>query len=139
MADEILTGVVRHDALVALHAHEADVVENVFEGVVTLGKRAESLVKHTTVGLRSVAQLVLEVDPAGAFGDKESVVEVRVLAVFGLGFFLNHSLLDFATNDLLPLSVEDIRAALQEKHPEDVVLVGRSIEPFLTQPVSGLV
>ena len=57
VADEVLAGVVGDDALVALHAHEADVVEHVLERFVALAKRAERLVEHAAVGLGRVAEL----------------------------------------------------------------------------------
>jgi len=39
-------------------------------------------------------------------------------------------------NDLFTLSVKNIGATLQEKHPEDVVLVRGGIESLLAEPVS---
>ena len=43
MSYEIFAGVVGNDALVALHAHEADVVEDMFQRVVTLGSGRQVL------------------------------------------------------------------------------------------------
>src|SRR6266542_2156260 len=129
-SNEIFAGVVRNDTFIALYTHEADVVENVFERVVMLGQRGKSFVEHAAIRFFRVTQLILEIGPAGALGDKKLVIEIRVLAVLGLGFFLNHSLFDFGTNDLLSLSIENIRAAFQEKHSENVVFVRSGIQSF---------
>ena len=137
VADEVLARVIGDDALVALHAHEADVVEDVFERFVVLAQRAEGLVEHAAERLGGVVELALEIGPAGAFGDEEAVVEIGVLAVLRFRRLLDHPLLDLAADDFLALGVEDVRAALQEQHPEDVVLVGGRIQAFLAEPVGG--
>ena len=56
LADEVLAGIVGYDPLVALHTHEADVVENVFEGFVGFAERAERLVQHAAEGLGGVVR-----------------------------------------------------------------------------------
>lgn len=71
VADEVLAGVIRDDALVALDLHELDVVEHVLEGVVVFSQCAEGLVEHATVGLSGITKLALEVGPTGAFGTKK--------------------------------------------------------------------
>jgi hypothetical protein len=135
VTNEVPAGVVRDDSLVALHPHEADVVENVLERLIALGEGAEGLVQHASVGLGGVAQARLEIPPAGALGDKEAVVEVRVLAVLFLGFVNRHSLPDLAVDDTVVFAVKHVGAALQEEQPEDVVLVRRSIQALLAEAV----
>ena len=90
-------------------------------------------------GLGGVAQLALEVGPAGAFRDEETIVEVGVFPVLGFRRLLDHPLLDLAADDVLALGVEDVGAAFQEEQPEDVVLVGGRVQTLLPEPVSGRV
>lgn len=108
VTDEIFAGVIGDDALVALHAHEADVVEDVFERFVVLAERAEGFVEDGAEGLGGVAQLALEVGPAGAFRDEETIVEVGVFSVLGFRRLLRHALLDLAANDVFVLAGKDI-------------------------------
>ena len=79
----------------------------------------------------------MQVAPAGAFRDKKAVVVIGILAVAGDRLILHHALLDLAADDPVVLGLEHIRTALQEQHPEDVILVGRGIQPFLPEAVSG--
>jgi hypothetical protein len=59
VADEVLAGVVGDNSPVALHAHEADVVEHVLERFVALREGAQRLVEHATIGLRRIAKFHL--------------------------------------------------------------------------------
>ena len=114
MADQFLAGIVRHHALVALHLHELDVIQDVFERLVALAERAERLVEHAAVRLGGVAQAALQVGPSGTLGHEESVVVVGVLAVLRLRSLLDHALLDLAADDLFAFGVEYVGATLQE-------------------------
>jgi hypothetical protein len=135
MADKVLAGIIGHDALIALSAEKLDVVEDVFERVICLAQRTEGLVEDAAIGFGGVVEFVLEISPAGALWDEEAVVVVGVLAIYLLCLVERHPLLDFAPDDLLILGVEDIRAALQEEHPKDVIFVGSGIEALLPQAV----
>jgi hypothetical protein len=135
--DEVLAGVVGYDPLVALHAHEADVIENMFQGFVGVTQRAERLVQHAAERLGGVIQMVLKVRPPGSRWNIERVIEIRVLAVGRFGCLLRHSLKDPATDNVFPLRIEDVGTSLQEQHPEDVVLVGRGIQPLLAKAVGS--
>jgi hypothetical protein len=137
VADEVLAAIVGDEALVALGLQEADVVEDVFEGFIRFAQRAQRRVEDAAVGHGGVIQFVLEVLPAGTLRDEEAVVEIGVFAVLGLGIVQRQALLDLARDDPFILRVEDIGAAFEEEHAEDVVLVGGSIEALLAQAVRG--
>jgi hypothetical protein len=109
----------------------------VFEGFVGLAERAKGLVEHAAVGLGGIVEFVLKVRPAGALRDEEAVVEIGVFTVGGLGFVDRQALSRLAPDDSLALGVEDIRAAFQEEHSKDVVLVGSGIEALLPQAIGG--
>lgn len=132
---EIAAGVVGNDALGALHAHEADVVQHVFQGFVRLAERFEGLVEDPAVGLGGVVQLVAQVLPPRAVGDEEAVVEVGVFAVEAFRFMGLHALLDFSGDDLLALGVEDVGTPLQEQDSKDVVFVDGGVQPFLAEAI----
>lgn len=110
-------------------------VQHVLERVVVLGQRADGFVEHVGVRLGGIAELALEVRPAGAFRHEKGVVKVRVLAVLYFRLILDHSLLDLAADDPFTFGVEDVRATLEEQHPKDVVLVGGRIEALLTEAI----
>src|SRR5262249_52428796 len=92
MANQILAGVIRHDALVALSAQKLDVVEHMLQGFVGLAERAKSLVENAAVGFGGVVELHLQVTPAGALRNEEAIVEIRILAVLLFGLLEWHAL-----------------------------------------------
>ena len=135
VAHQVFARVVGHYALAALHAHELDMIQNMFERFVGLAERAERFVENAAVGFGGITEATLEVGPTRARWHEEILVEVGVLAVLRLRHLLDHPLLDLTADDSLALGVKHVRTALQEQHPEDEVLVGGGIEPLLTEPV----
>src|SRR5439155_5717270 len=108
-----------------------------FERFVGLTERAERFVENAAVGFGGITEATLEVGPTRTLWHEETVVEVAVLTVLRLRHLLDHPLLDLAADDSLALGLEHVRAALQEQHPEDVVLVGGGIEPLLAEAVGS--
>ena len=139
MTHEVLAGIVGQDAFVALGADEADVVQHMFKRLVGFAQRAQRRVQNASIGHGGVVELVLEILPSGAFRDEESVIVIRVFAVVRLRVMQGQALFHLTREELFAFGVECIRTALQEEHPEDVVLVRRGIESFLPQPVGGRV
>jgi hypothetical protein len=66
------------------------------------------------------------VRPAGSLGHKDPVVVGGRLSPL-LSLLLGSPPLEVLPDDLLPARLEDVRGALQEQHPEDVLLELRSI------------
>ena len=135
VAHQVLARVVGNHALVALHAHELDMIQNMFEGFVGLAERAERFVENAAVGFGGITEATLQVGPPCPFWHEETVVEVRVLTVLRLRHLLDHPLLDLTADDSLALGVKHVRTALQEQHPEDEVLIGGGIESLLAEAV----
>ena len=106
-----------------------------FKGLIGVAQRAKSSIQDAAIDKSGIIQFVLEILPAGAFRDEEAVVVIGVFAVVRLGIIQSHALLDLASDDFFALGLEDIRAAFQEKHSEDVILVGGGVEALLPQPV----
>ena len=136
-ADEVLATVVRNDALAAFDGHEEDAIKDVLQLRVGFAESRERNIEDRAVNFGGVAEFVLEVLPTGALGNEEAVVVIRVFTVLRGGIVQRHALLDFAPDNLFVFGVEHIGAALQEEHPEDVILVGGRIEALLAQPVGG--
>ncbi len=111
-------------------------VENVFQAGIGLAQGPERLVEDAAEGFAAVVEFFLEVLPAGLWRDEKTFEKIDVLAL--LARFLRWQTAGgLAGDDLLLLGVEDVRGALEEEHPEDVVLVGGRIEPFLAQAVGS--
>ncbi|MEK7676972.1 MAG: hypothetical protein AAB676_14160 [Verrucomicrobiota bacterium] len=83
-------------------------VEDVFEGFIGLAECAEGFVEDPAIRFGSVVEFVLEIIPAGAFGDEEAVVVIGVFAILLRGVVQRHALLDLPAHDPFVLSVEHI-------------------------------
>lgn len=125
MSDKISASIIRNHSLRTLHAHEADVIENMFEFVVSFRKSAKGFVKNTAVRLARIGQPRLQISPAGDLRNKERIVEIRILLI--------------AVGNSSTFCLENVRRALQKEKTEDVVLVGSSIQAFLAKAVSSAV
>src|SRR6266699_1683965 len=76
VAHQVLARVIRDDALIADRAHEANVVEDVFERLVRITQCAEGFIEHTTKKLGRIVDARLQIGPAGTLGDKETIVKI---------------------------------------------------------------
>ena len=135
--DKVLAAIVGDQALCALRFQETYVVKNVFKRFIGLAQRAQRGVEDAAIGDGGIVEFVLEILPPGAFGDKEAVVIVRIFSVLSLGFRDDHALQYLFADEFFVLGVEHIGTAFQEKHPEDVVLVGGGIEPLLAKAIGS--
>ena len=85
VANQLSARFVGHDPLVPLGAHEADVIEDVFQRLVLVAQGAECRVEDLAVRLRRVVEALLQVWPAGARRHEEIVKKVGILAILRFG------------------------------------------------------
>lgn len=135
--NQVLAGVVGDNPLVALDAHELDVVQDMLQGLIVFSESAESLVQDAAVGFGCVAEPALQVVPAGALGDEEGVVIVRVLPIARHGHFRRNTFSHLSRDQRIMFGFPYVGAALKEEHAEDVVLVRGRVQTFLAQTVGG--
>ncbi len=115
---------VREDTLVAHHLEEVNVRQDVLQRRVRVADGRKRLVKlaRKPCGVQVLGQMI----PAGGRRDEEVVVKIRVLTIAARGlFFGNALLLQLLREELAAFRLETVRAALEEQHAQDVVLIIR--------------